>query len=75
VVGRPDAVTPDLEGRPDGRPIRDVLEADEFPTDAVGGRLIDEDAAGDGGAGSVGGRFGFGTFVFGGCVRRHGLSL
>ena len=36
VVGRADAVTAGDEGRPDARPVLDVLEPDELPTDAVG---------------------------------------
>ena len=51
-MNRADADTAGVEGRPDAVPVVDVLETDELATDAVGW-FIDEDAAGDGNAGSV----------------------
>lgn len=59
-MDRADADAARCERAPDVLPIGDVLEADELPAD--GPRLIDQDAAGDGDAGTVV----FDTFVSGG---------
>ena len=50
-MNRADADTAGVEGRPDRAPVVDVLETDELAADLAG--LIDQDAAGDGNAGSV----------------------